>query len=59
MTAATLANSRYAPPALGVISLVVAIALIELLIRLGVINRFIVRVERLCGRNQMELSNPS
>ena len=24
-----------------------------------VINRFIVRVERLCGRNQMELSNPS
>src|SRR5262249_49340569 len=46
MTAAALARNRYvnryAPAALGILSLVVFIALIELLIRVGVINRFIV-----------------
>jgi len=47
MTAAALvknrlANNRFVPAALGVVSLVVFIALIELLIRVGVINRFIV-----------------
>jgi NitT/TauT family transport system permease protein len=40
--AATLAKNRYVPAALGVLSFVVFIALIELLIRVGVINRFIV-----------------
>jgi hypothetical protein len=40
--AATLAKNRYVPPALGTLSLVVFIALIELLIRVGLINRFIV-----------------
>jgi NitT/TauT family transport system permease protein len=40
--AATLAKNRYVPVALGVGSLVVFIALVELLIRIGVINRFIV-----------------
>src|SRR5262249_10667268 len=40
--AATLYRSRYVPPALGVASLLVLVALIELLIRVGVINRFIV-----------------
>jgi NitT/TauT family transport system permease protein len=42
MTAAAFAKSRYAPPALGLFSFVVFIALIELLIRVGLINRFIV-----------------
>ncbi len=42
MTAAAIAKSRYAPPALGIVSFVGFIALIELLIRVGVINRFIV-----------------
>src|SRR5215475_12825212 len=37
-----LVNSKYAPIALGVVSLVVLIALIESLIRVGVINRYIV-----------------
>jgi NitT/TauT family transport system permease protein len=40
--AATLAKNRYAPAALGLLSFVVFIALVELLIRVGVINRFIV-----------------
>jgi NitT/TauT family transport system permease protein len=40
--AATLARNRYVPPLLGVLSLVVCVALIELLIRVGLINRFIV-----------------
>src|SRR5262249_61412963 len=40
--AATLAKSRYAPPAVGILSFVVLIALIELFIRVGWINRFIV-----------------
>jgi ABC-type nitrate/sulfonate/bicarbonate transport system permease component len=42
MTAAALAKSRYFPTALGLGSFVVFLALIELLIRVGVINRFIV-----------------
>jgi NitT/TauT family transport system permease protein len=42
MTAAALAKSRFAPPALGIFSFVGFIALIELLIRVGLINRFIV-----------------
>src|SRR5262249_49043506 len=42
MTAATLGRNRYAPALVGVVSLVVLIVLIELLIRVGVINRFIV-----------------
>jgi NitT/TauT family transport system permease protein len=40
--AATLAKSRYVPPALGILSLIVFVALIETLIRIGLINRFIV-----------------
>jgi NitT/TauT family transport system permease protein len=40
--AATLAKNRYVPPALGILSLIVFVALIELLIRIGLINRFIV-----------------
>lgn len=39
---AALSKNRYAAPALGVLSLVVALVLIELLIRVNVINRFIV-----------------
>jgi NitT/TauT family transport system permease protein len=39
---ATLAKNRYFPAALGLVSFVVFIALVELLIRVGVINRFIV-----------------
>ena len=39
---ATLARNRYVPPMLGVLSLVVVVALIGLLIRVGMINRFIV-----------------
>jgi NitT/TauT family transport system permease protein len=42
MTAATLAENRYFPATLGLISLVAFVALIELLIRVGLINRFIV-----------------
>jgi len=42
MTAVALARTRYAPAALGLLSIVVLIALIELLIRIGLINRFIV-----------------
>src|SRR5215470_18383017 len=38
----SLANNRYVPAALGVLSFVVFIGLVELLIRVGVINRFIV-----------------
>src|SRR6516164_93577 len=40
--AAALAKHRYVPAALGLGSFVVFIALVELLIRVGVINRFIV-----------------
>jgi NitT/TauT family transport system permease protein len=40
--AATLAKNRYVPAVLGLVSFVVFIALVELLIRVGVINRFIV-----------------
>src|SRR5262245_52596821 len=40
--AATLARTRYAPALIGMVSFVVLIALIELLIRVGLINRFIV-----------------
>ncbi len=39
---ATLAKNRYAPAALGLGSLVVGLLLVELLIRVNVINRFIV-----------------
>ena len=39
---ATLANNRYVPAVLGIGSLIVFVALVELLIRVGVINRFIV-----------------
>ena len=42
MTALALARTRYAPAALGLFSFVVLIALVELLIRIGLINRFIV-----------------
>jgi NitT/TauT family transport system permease protein len=42
MIAAALAKNRYAPAALGAISILVAIGLIETLIRTGRINRFIV-----------------
>jgi NitT/TauT family transport system permease protein len=42
MSAAALARSRLAPAALGLLSLAVCVAAIELLIRLNVINRFIV-----------------
>src|SRR5260370_24147440 len=40
--AAALAKNRYVPAALGLGSFVAFIALVELLIRVGVINRFIV-----------------
>ena len=39
---ATLAKNQYFPPRSGSVSFVVFIALVELLIRVGVINRFIV-----------------
>src|SRR5258708_21214635 len=39
---ATLANNRYFPAALGIGSFVAFLALVELLIRVGAINRFIV-----------------
>ena len=39
---ATLANNRYLPAALGTGSLIAFVALVELLIRVGLINRFIV-----------------
>lgn len=42
MTAAALARGRYVPAALGLGSFVAFLVLIELLIRVGVINRFIV-----------------
>ena len=42
MTAAVLARTRYAPAAVGVLSLLFFVILIELLIRGGIINRFIV-----------------
>src|SRR3954464_13712651 len=42
MTAAALARSRAFPAALGLGSFVAVIALVELLIRVGIINRFIV-----------------
>jgi NitT/TauT family transport system permease protein len=40
--AATLARNRYVPAALGILSIVGFLALVELLIRIGLINRFIV-----------------
>jgi NitT/TauT family transport system permease protein len=42
MTAAALARTRYGPVLLGLATLIVATLLVELLIRLGTINRFIV-----------------
>jgi len=42
MTTAALSQARYAPAALGTLSIIVLIGLIELLIRIGMINRFIV-----------------
>jgi NitT/TauT family transport system permease protein len=42
MTAVALARTRFAPAALGLFSFVVLIGLVELLIRIGLINRFIV-----------------
>jgi NitT/TauT family transport system permease protein len=42
MTAATLAKDRYFPATLGLISFVAFVVLIELFIRVGLINRFIV-----------------
>ena len=42
MTAVALARTSFAPAALGLFSFVVLIALVELLIRIGLINRFIV-----------------
>jgi len=42
MTAGVLARTRYAPAAVGVLSLLLFVILIELLIRVGIINRFIV-----------------
>src|ERR1700738_5307979 len=42
MTAVALARMRCAPAALGLFSFVVLIGLVELLIRIGLINRFIV-----------------
>jgi NitT/TauT family transport system permease protein len=42
MTAAALAKAKYAPTALGMLSLVILVVLIELLIRVDLINRFIV-----------------
>jgi NitT/TauT family transport system permease protein len=38
----TLANNRYLPPALGIGSLIVFVGVVELFIRVGLINRFIV-----------------
>jgi NitT/TauT family transport system permease protein len=40
--AATLARNRYVPAALGIASIVGVLALVELFIRIGLINRFIV-----------------
>jgi NitT/TauT family transport system permease protein len=42
MTAAALARTRYAPAAVGALSLILFVTVIEALIRAGVINRFIV-----------------
>jgi NitT/TauT family transport system permease protein len=42
MTALTLSNRRYAPAVVGFGSLAAVVALVELLIRAGLINRFIV-----------------
>jgi NitT/TauT family transport system permease protein len=39
---ATLTKNRYVPPVLGVLSLVIALLLVELLIRVDIINRYIV-----------------
>ena len=41
MTAAALARYRYAPPTVGLVSIVVAIAVVEMLIRIGLINRVV------------------
>ena len=42
----SVAKHKYFPAALGIGSLVVFVALLELLIRVGIINRFMVEVER-------------
>ena len=42
MSSASLVQHQYVPPALGLISFVLVIGLVELLIRVGLINRFIV-----------------
>src|SRR5438270_1527718 len=42
MTAAVLARTRYAPDAVGTLSIVLFIAIVQLLIRIGLSNRFIV-----------------
>jgi ABC-type nitrate/sulfonate/bicarbonate transport system permease component len=42
MSAVALSRTRYAPAVLGLLSITAIIALIELLIRVGLINRFIV-----------------
>src|SRR6266851_7708569 len=42
MTAATFAKNRYVPAALGLGSFIAFIVLVEILIRIGLINRFIV-----------------
>ncbi|HKA73267.1 MAG TPA: ABC transporter permease, partial [Xanthobacteraceae bacterium] len=42
MTAAAITRTRAFPTLVGILALVAAIALIEVLIRLGAINRFIV-----------------
>ncbi|HEY7248035.1 MAG TPA: ABC transporter permease subunit [Xanthobacteraceae bacterium] len=42
MTAIALARTRYLPAALGPVSILALLALVELLIRVGLINRFIV-----------------
>src|SRR2546421_12890933 len=42
MTAAALVKARYSPVGLGAVSFIAFIILVEFLIRVGVINRFIV-----------------
>jgi NitT/TauT family transport system permease protein len=54
VTSASLARSRIVPPAMGFGSLIIAILAVEILIRVGVINRFIVpmpsQIAMACGR---------
>jgi NitT/TauT family transport system permease protein len=42
MTSATVVQTKYLPPAVGLISIVLLTGLVEILIRVGLINRFIV-----------------